>query len=489
MSLPGLNLAVQSSAILHQNNQLYPNPLQISTPWKKLFSTIKTSRLRPATQDIQDFYHLLWNNTAGFFYYTLKRFYNDNCFQMASSLTYAILLALVPLMTIGFAIFSAFPVFAELKSQAQDILFSNLVPGVGVKVQEYLNNFMENASGLTTFGVVGLTFSAILLLSTIETSFSTIWRISEPRHLVMRFLSFWTVLTFSPLLFAMALSLPGVFMTTIETQFLVFFPFIQSLTYIPVVFEFLGFTLIYLIIPNRSIHWFDAIRGGLLATLVFEVSKRGFVWYIQTFPVYETIYGALSTIPIFLIWMYIFWCTVLLGAVTTAAIPEWRSMKLTPDNVFELSYMSRMAVALAILYHLFLANRNGIRLQQRHIIEYTKVGAILIEELLLQLSKSGWLARTAQKDLWILTRDLATSTLYDLEKALGLGIQGSVDTLKGIDQAFKGYLTQLFNHLQQQHHTTMNINLAELFIAQNIQSILPPSKRISDLTTHKTSIP
>ena len=94
-----------------------------------------------------------------------------------------------------------------------------------------------------------------------------------------------------------------------------------------------GFTLLFMIVPNRTVAWRDALIGGCLSGVAFEILKLGFGWYLVAFPTYQTIYGAMAVIPIFLVWVYFSWTVILLGAVFAASFPDWwhsRDMDAAP---------------------------------------------------------------------------------------------------------------------------------------------------------------
>jgi len=403
------------------------------------------------------------SDTAGFITFAALRFYNDNCFQTASALTYTALLAMVPLMTIGFAIFTAFPAFHRLRTEAQDMLFTNLVPEVGLAVRDYLANFMENAGQSTAFGVVGLAISAVLLLSTIEGAFGAIWRVNEPRPLITRFLTFWAVLTLAPMLFGAGLSIPTKLLQVFQE------PELQALSasfqswniYLPGLCEFIGFSLVYIIIPNRPVTWGDAATGGLTAAVLLEASKAGFGWYLRAFPAYQTIYGALSTVPIFLLWLYIAWSTVLIGAVITASLPEWRAGKISRNGLQGLSPAARIGAAVGILGELLSVSRSGRGLRWRELAERVRVGEVVTEGLLEQLREADWVARTT-RDTWVVTRDLSTSTLYDLGLSLGIGLSGSLYDLAGLDQHWRERCNTLLMTAEAGQRDLLGISLKEL---------------------------
>ena len=213
---------------------------------------------------------------VGFFGHSMLRFYNDNCFQTAASLTYTSLLAIVPLMTIGFAIFSAFPAFSALQTQIQMAIFKNLVPEIGDAILDYLGRFMANAGQMPIFGVVGLAVSAVLLIWTIEGAFATVWRVREPRSYVTRILSFWAVVSLTPLFVGASLSLSSTLWTAVEFAHLdgVAYPLAGFGVLLPLALQLAGCSLLYLIIPNREVFWLDAICGGVVGRRCWKAPRR-----------------------------------------------------------------------------------------------------------------------------------------------------------------------------------------------------------------------
>ncbi|MEI6559760.1 MAG: YihY family inner membrane protein [Rhodospirillaceae bacterium] len=398
-----------------------------------------------------------------FCYYAAKRFYFDNFFNTAAAMAYTSLLALVPFMTIVFTIFSAFPAFSRLRSQLQAMMFDTLVPQVGDAVSEYLNRFMENAGQSTAFGVIGLAVSAVLLLSTIESAFGEIWRVTEPRPRAIRFLSFWALLTLAPLLFGASMSLTSVplFSEAFDRLHQATAPLSRFSTLVPGALEFLGFSLLYVVVPNRSVRWADACWGGVAAAALLELSKAGFVWYLRSFPAYQTIYGALSVVPIFLLWLYVAWCTVLIGAVVTACLPEWRAGKLIAHGPGELLPAPRLAVALSVLHELMHASRAGGGVRRRVLVDRIPVGSVVIEGILEQLRDVDWVDRTT-RNTWVVTRDLGEVTLYDLQEAMGIGMRGSVRDVEELEAPWVARCAALLDLADAGYREVLNITLKDL---------------------------
>src|SRR3990172_7839644 len=92
----------------------------------------------------------------------------------------------------------------------------------------------------------------------------------------------------------------------------------------PVIFECLAFWALYVVVPNYRVRLRHGLIGSLIATVTFEIAKRGFAFFVTHFANYKAIYGAVAALPVFLIWVYLSWTIILLGAVMTATLPEWR---------------------------------------------------------------------------------------------------------------------------------------------------------------------
>lgn len=390
------------------------------------------------------------------------RFWRNNDFQASASLTYTTLLALVPLLTLTFAIFTAFPAYSRLKDQAQTLLFEFLVPSVGQQIQSYASSFMANAAALTGFGAIGLAVTSILLFFSVEGAFNAIWRNTEPRPIIVRLLSFWAVLTMAPLLLGASMSVSSSILTDMH---LFGSQAIGGLRFLmPGLFEAAAFTLMYLTIPNRDVGWKDALAGGLAAALLMELSKIGFALYITAFPTYETIYGALSAVPIFLLWLNLVWSIVLFGAEITAVLPEWRAGKITQGGPEGLLSAQRIVIAIAILGELQRAARLGVGVRRQHLARVIPVGAAIIDGMLEQLRTAHWVERTA-RGTWVATRDLHQATIDDLRHSLGMGLRGNLRSVGHLETGWQHRLATLFEQAETADSRILACPVAGLFDA------------------------
>lgn len=389
------------------------------------------------------------------------RFWNNNDPQAAGSLTYTTLLAMVPLLTVMFSIFSAFPAFRRMRDDVQTLLFESLVPSVGAEVEVYVQQFISNAAALTTFGIIFLAVTSILLFFTVETAFNAIWRAAEPRPIITRLLSFWAVLTMTPLLLGASFSVSSTVLAEIRATGDSDAGGIVTFV-LPGMFEWAAFTLMYLTIPNRDVHWKDALLGGLVASILMELSKFGFGLYITAYPTYQTIYGALSVVPIFLFWLYTVWSIVLFGAEITATLPEYRAGKITQVGPEGLLSAQRVVVALAILRELHAATRLGVGMRRQTLISRIPVGAAVLDGMLEQLRDAHWVAR-ASNGAWLPTRNLHETTLDDLRHGLGMGIRGNLRSVGHLQAPWQDRLADLFAEAEEADGRILGVSLAELF--------------------------
>ncbi len=373
-------------------------------------------------------WHLtLWRaivQVAGFTHYAMLRFSLDGCQQRAAALTFTSLLAMVPLLAVSFAIFSAFPAYDSLKGTIQTYLFTNFIPTVGDEVLGYLEKFTAQTGRLTAVGIIFLAVSAVMLLVTISGTMNMIWQTKQNRSLVARLMVFWAVLTLAPLLFGASFSLSGYLFAIAQASN------VESVTgditrfafVIPFVLQTLGLAILYLVMPNYPVRRRDALMGGLVAGLLLDSLKRGFGLYVTAFPTYETIYGAMATIPIFLIWVYLSWMVVLFGAEIAAGLPEWRHGQRNPRHE-GLSPLHRLSGALSVLNALQRGALEGTALSDRRLSRAAKIGPQAQGWVTRRLRQLNYITRTDRNE-WVLSRDLSHVSLGRLHADLGLDLSG-----------------------------------------------------------------
>ena len=341
-----------------------------------------------------------------------RRFEEDNGLQIASSLTFTTLLSLVPIVTVALTLLSMFPVLTGLSGVIEGWVFENMMPASVEAIEKYADQFVDNAANLTAVGLAFLAVTSVMLLLTIDDAFNTIWRVRRARSLLQRVLIYGTLIAVGPPLIGASLSLSSWLMSASAgwTQII---PYADE---VMIKLSALGLTslalaLLYYAMPNRSVQLADAVIGGILAGVVFELTKHGFGFYVTQFPTYKLVYGAFAAVPVFLLWLYVSWLVVLLGAVVVATLPEWRQQtaqgRLAPGSNFML--------ALQILQLLWEAQQRGTGVTVPQLHRVLRFRYERIESLLDALQQAAWVNRVGASG-WMLRRDLKSIAVADVYK-------------------------------------------------------------------------
>ena len=372
-----------------------------------------------------------WARLADFGRFFSHNFARDNCMFAAGALSFTSLLSLVPLMAVTFSVLAAFPVFQSVTTDLQAFVFQNFVPAAGEVVSEHLNQFAQKASGLTAAGIVFLLVTALMLMANIDRALNAIWKVQKKRSLTNSFLIYWAILTLGPLLVGAGL---------VMTSYLVSAPLFNEaadtvggkarlLSLVPYLTETLAFALLYMLVPNRPVKRRHAFAGGLLAAVLFELAKYGFAWYVTQFPTYEAIYGALAAMPIFLVWIFLSWLVILIGAEFTYSLGQFRQGSYA--GLGDAPVKDRFIPALRVLQRLWQASQSG---------EARDIEALLdsvccsqdadLQAILEELEIAQWVQRN-QQGAWLLSRDLNAVDLLSLYRLIAVRLPEAQDLQRG----------------------------------------------------------
>jgi len=363
-----------------------------------------------------------------------SRFREVRLGMTASSLTFTTVLALVPLFTLGLAIFTAFPIFAKVQDQLQRWLIDSLVPeSISRQVLGSLTQFSKKANRLGLVGLIAVVMTSLALLVTIDRTLGQIWRVNRPRPWGQRVLIYWAGLTLGPLLLGGSLAISSYLFTGYLSDYADWLPVtVRSLLDL-VEFGLLAATVtgLYYYLPNTRVDWRHALTGGVAVALGLELAKNLLAIYLAQMPTYSAIYGAFSAVPILLVWIYVAWVVVLLGAVLTASLPEiGRQAKRPVDGP---GWSFRLALeTLDLLRNARVNSPQGLRLNEMASqlrIEHRH--AIRVMDALREL---GWAGRIEQADAktdsaWVLLIDLSTTPLAPLAEKLWLAHSGEADLI------------------------------------------------------------
>jgi membrane protein len=335
-----------------------------------------------------------WGTTAR----TLReRVREDRLGLTASSLTFTTTIALVPFVTVALAVFTAFPMFGKLQGALQAWLVQSLVPdAIARQVLGYLTQFAGKANRLGAAGFAALFLSALALVLTIDRTLNNIWRVRRPRPLAQRVLIYWAVMTLGPLVLGLSLSatsyalyasrglvsgIPGAVQFVID---LLEFAALAG-----------GLTCLYRYVPNAPVRAAHAVAGGVAAAIGIELAKRLLAWYLGHVPTYSMVYGAFATVPILLVWIYLAWLVVLLGAVIAAYLPNL----LGASRRTATSHGWQFQLALEVLQQLR-QTRSSVRrgLSLDDLVRAVGVDPLQLEPVLDTLVQLDWVGRLNEID-------------------------------------------------------------------------------------------
>ncbi len=321
-----------------------------------------------------------------------ERFREDRLGLTASSLTFTTTIALVPFITVALAVFTAFPMFAKFQDVLQKWLIESLVPdNIARQVLGYLNQFAGKASKLGVVGLMVLLGTALALVFTIDRTLNNIWRVRSSRPFAQRVLIYWAVITLGPVLLALSLSMTS-YAVSFSKGMVGAMPGGVSLLLEVLQFALMGagMAALFRYVPNTHVRWGHAWIGGLFVSGGIELAKKGLALYVSSVPTYSVVYGAFATLPILLIWIYVAWVIVLLGAALTAYLPSL----LAGGTLRRLPHGWRFQISLEALQqleHARTAAGKGLTLDQ--LCRTLHVDPLRLEPLLQTLTSFDWIGQ------------------------------------------------------------------------------------------------
>ncbi|MBX3610924.1 MAG: YihY family inner membrane protein [Hydrogenophaga sp.] len=366
-----------------------------------------------------------WRTTA----ITLReRFREDRLGITASSLTFTTTISLVPLFTVALAIFSAFPTFDRLQRLLQRSLVESLVPeSIARPVLGYLNQFAAKATQMGGAGALVLLVTALALILTIDRKLNDIWRVRQPRPIAQRVLVYWAVLTLGPLLLAGSVAATTYAVGGARAMAALPAPVRFLIDSLQLALSTGAMAALYRYVPNTRVRWSHAVLGGLFAAVALEVAKEGLAWYLKQVPTFSVLYGTFATAPILLVWIYLAWVIVLLGAVITAYLPSLLTGVARRADAPGWNFQ----LALEVMAQLDAARTESPRGQSLESLAASlRVEALQLEEPVAALVALDWLGRLDEDaERYVLLIDPTQTALGPLMERLLLSRQSATSRL------------------------------------------------------------
>lgn len=252
-----------------------------------------------------------WKWLKAFIKFVFIQFNRKQASAMAAELTLSNMLALVPLMTVAVSLMAVFPNFEGVNTQVQSLIFDNLMPETGLAVQEHLNEYVSKSKNLSAIGFGFLIVTSLLLMRSIDRSINALWETPTQRKGIHKILAYWAMLTMAPILIAASLAASSYFAAL---------PIVADLSGLltiglPFILIVLAFAALYMVVPFTQVKFYKAVIAAVITAILFETAKYGFAIFVTKFSSYELIYGAITAIPIFFLWVFLSWSILLLGVI------------------------------------------------------------------------------------------------------------------------------------------------------------------------------
>ncbi len=272
----------------------------------------------------------------------------------AMSLVYTTLLSLVPLIAVSFSVLKAFGVH----NQIEPLLYRFLMP-LGSQGQEITSRIIEfvnniKAGVLGSIGLAFLLYTVVALIQKVERAFNYTWHVEHTRRLARRFSDYLSVIIVGPVLVFSAMGLTASLMNTGLVQHLAaiapFGTLLQLLgRALPYLLIIVAFTFAYVFVPNTRVRLGSALIGGIVAGILWETTGWAFTAFVVSSVKYTAIYSAFATLVLFMIWLYLAWIILLLGA-SIAFYHQYPQYLRIRRRTLHLSNRLRERVALQIMY-------------------------------------------------------------------------------------------------------------------------------------------
>ncbi len=279
-----------------------------------------------------------------------RKFIDDSCLLRASALTYATLLAIVPLLALMFSVLKGFGVQGVLEG----VILKQITVGSEEIVREivtYINN--TNVGRLGAVGLVALLLTVVAMLTNIEQSFNHIWVVRETRTWVRRFSDYLSVLVVGPIFLFAAISMTTTLQSHAFLQRLIDMAYVGEVILtlfqvLPYVVMWAAFTFLYIFMPNVKVHISAALIGGIVGGSMWQLAQWGYVYAQVGVARYNAIYGTMAALPILMVWIYTSWLIVLMGVVLTYVVQNIDSIRREIAER-EVGFICREKAALAIM--------------------------------------------------------------------------------------------------------------------------------------------
>jgi len=354
----------------------------------------------------------------------------------AMSLVYTTLLSVVPLLAVSFSVLKGFGVHNQIEP-----LLTNFLAPLGPRGYELSDNvigFVENirVGVLGSLGLVFLLYTVVSLIQKVESTFNYVWQVERLRGLAQRFSSYLSVILIGPVLVFTALGVTATAMNNTLVQQLISvepfgYLFLTFTKFIPYFLVIAAFSFIYMFIPNTRVRFFPAVVGGVVAGVLWQSSGWAFAAFIASSSKYAAIYSGFAILILLLIWLYLNWFILLLGAQVAFYI-QYPQYMTRQEVQLRLSNRLRERLALQIMFMVAEHHLNSREpWTAEGLVHHLALPMQPIHHVLQLMVKVGFLSETNDEPpAYLPRRDIEAITLVELYEAVRSAGENRLLTLK-----------------------------------------------------------
>jgi membrane protein len=337
----------------------------------------------------------------------------------AMSLVYTTLLSVVPLLALSFSVLKGFGVHNQVRPMLQAML--EPLGEKGVQITEHVIGFV-NKIQVGVLGALGLAFliyTVITLLQKIEHALNFVWRVKSTRPMAQRFSQYLSVLMIGPLLIFSAVGITAAFFGSSAVQELVAIEPLGTLfglaaKLLPFLFVIAAFAFVYVLMPNTRVRVVSALVGATVAGILWQTLGWGFAAFIASSAKYTAIYAGFAIVIFSMIWLYLNWLIVLIGA-SIACYHQYPALLVTPRREFRLS--NRVKEKVGLLIAMFIGRNyytNAPAWSLESLAKRLGVPVMSVETVLMAIQRAGYITETADDPpLYLPARSFETITVKE----------------------------------------------------------------------------
>ena len=355
----------------------------------------------------------------------------------AMSLVYTTLLSMVPLLAVSLSVLKGFGVHDQLEPA-----LANFLAPIGEKSTELTTRIIEFVENmkigvLGALGLILLIYTTISLIQKVESAFNHAWHLKASRSLMQRFSDYLSVVMVGPVLVFSAVGITASLGSNHIVEFLNTLPYMNDLLHLfsrmlPLLLIIGAFTFVYLLVPNTRVKITSALYGAVIAGFLWQGSGVLFTSFIGGSTRYTAIYSGFAVLLMFMIWLYLSWVILLIGASISFYHQNPDQLKWHKRNL-HLSARMRYRLALQVMVSIARAHdrRSDLEPTLENLAAYQQVPIVVLERILEALARDGLVTLTSDKvPLYLPAASLQRIRLVDIiRSARNAEDEGQSDSL------------------------------------------------------------